>query len=246
MMHQAHEADERDEGELPQADVEPFLLDEDDLHGLEALEGVSPQSIAEEPHEALAILEEKMARITRELAEGRINRAQFQAIYTHYSEQSTVIRRLIERDPHSQAWRRVAVEGHTRFLRQQYAAVVEGILIYDQGSGQVMRTLGRFALPADLLIALLEDLRQGHSQEADETPHSTQIEGGRWLSFVSGAYTTTIVLFSAEPSGEQLRRQAALHREFERLNRRWLMGGQTAPERFPSLTYPQEALLGGE
>lgn len=243
---QAHEEgapDERDEDALPVGAVEPFLLDEDDLRGLEALGDAPLRHIAEDPQEALAILEQKMARITRELAEGRINRAQFEAIYTHYSEQSTVIRRLMERNPRSEAWRRVAVEGHTRFLRQQYAAVVEGLLIYDQRQGRTLRTLGRLALPPHLLTALLEGLAQGHSAEADAAPQCTQIEGGRWLSVVSGVYAATIALFSAEPSGEQLQQQAALHHAFERLNARALGMGSADPE---SLTYPQEVLLGGE
>ncbi len=238
--HPEGEPDEQAE-EAPADAVEPFLLDEDDLRGLEALGDIPLQRIAEDPQEALTILEEKMARVTQELAEGHINRAQFEAIYTHYSEQHTIIQRLIERNPRSEAWRRVAVEGHTRFLRQQYAAVVEGLLIYDHREGRGLRTLGRFVLSPHLLTALLEGLAQGHDTEAGTVPQCTQVEGGRWLSVVSGGYAATLALFSAEPSGAQLQQQVALHREFERLNAHALAMGKTPPE---SLIYPQEALLG--
>jgi hypothetical protein len=59
---------------------------------------------------------------------------------------------------------------------------------------------------------------------------------------VRGAFTTTAVLYSAEPSGAQLRSQAALHMDFERANRRRLEAGRADPA---YMTFPQVALLGG-
>jgi hypothetical protein len=46
----------------------------------------------------------------------------------------------------------------------------------------------------------------------------SEIEGGRWLCFVPGRYTTLIVLFSAEPATLQLQMIEDLHRDFELVN----------------------------
>lgn len=47
---------------------------------------------------------------------------------------------------------------------------------------------------------------------------STEIEGGRWLCFVTGLNTTLIVLFSVEPARLQLEMIEDLHRDFEIAN----------------------------
>ena len=64
----------------------------------------------------------KMERVANEFAEGKINRAQFNAIYGHHSEQRAIIERLLKRDPSNEAWRQVARPGHTSFLRTHFEA----------------------------------------------------------------------------------------------------------------------------
>ncbi len=42
-----------------------------------------------------------------------------------------------------------------------------------------------------------------------------ELEGGQWLCYVPGRYTTLIVVFSAEPAVTQLRTIEDSHRDFE-------------------------------
>jgi hypothetical protein len=70
---------------------------------------------------------------------------------------------------------------------------------------------------------------------------STAIEGGRWLCFVPGNYTTLLAVFSTEPAGKQLDVLEELHRLFERANRSQLTSSTTDPS---ALLFPHEYFLG--
>src|SRR3954463_16120705 len=59
------------------------------------------------PNAALNTLRRKMELVSDEFAQGKINRGQFNAVYKRYSEQRTIIERLIERNPNSDAWKQV-------------------------------------------------------------------------------------------------------------------------------------------
>jgi hypothetical protein len=194
---------------------------------------------AQRAEQAIEHLRRKMADITTEFNEGRINQAQFEAIYTRYGEQMAVIKAMLEQNPLSDAWQQVADEGSTGFLRRQHAARARGFVLCDNLSGEVMHRVGHFDLQSDLLVPILSDL--GSSAEAlGGGQRSTQIEGGRWLCIVPGERTTTIVLFSAEPSAEQLETAVKTHRDFERANRRALKSGRIDTRHF---VFPQRELF---
>src|SRR5690606_10806351 len=136
---------------------------------------------------------------------------------------------------------RAASEGYTGILRKRHAARLEGLAIYDNWTGGVMRVFGTVDVPERTIAPLLESLR---SQDADlpqqSRPLSTQIEGGRWLSYYRGAFVTVLGVYSAEPSTVQLNQQAALHERFEEMNHNLLeMGYADASD----LVYPQQALF---
>ena len=59
---------------------------------------------------------------------------------------------------------------------------------------------------------------------------STQIEGGRWVSYVPGEFTTLMALFSTEPASRQLNSMDELHRLFERANRNLLSQQPVDPD----------------
>ncbi len=216
----------------------PSTSDSVDTDELVLIEGATSQSLAERAEDALRIISRKMAQATQELAEGQINQAQFQAIYTHYSEQRAVIEQLVSRDPRSDSWQRVAVSGHTDVLREQYGAELEGLRLFDNWTGAPIWTLARWDVSDEALAALLNSLEQ-HTGESRE-PYCAQVEGGRWLCYVPGLHTTAMAVFSAEPSADQIRQQANLHRAFEQINRHRLETGHMDPRQ---LTYPQEVLL---
>lgn len=202
------------------------------------------ESIARDPESALQRIEAKMAHVTQELTEGRINQAQFQALYTHYAERKTLILRLLARDPRTDAWQRVASEGYTSILRRRHAARLEGLALLDNWSGQLLRALGEVDIPRNVIRPLLAAIRNPTSAPAEAgRPLSTQIEGGRWLSYYRGTFVTEIAVYSAEPSAVQLIEQAALHDAFEDENRHRLEAGYPDAD---ALSYPQAALFPGE
>lgn len=205
------------------------------------LDAAITESAAQDPESALRAIEEKMAEVTRELTEGRVNQAQFQSIYTHYAEQKTLILRLLSRDPETTAWQRAAKEGYTGILRRRHAARLEGLVLLDNWSGEALRVMGRVDVPREVVAPLLESLRKPDEDAPPlDRPLSTQIESGRWLSYYRGTFVTAIAVYSAEPSAVQLGQQAKSHAAFEAQNRELLEMGYADPE---TLSYPQQALF---
>ncbi len=189
-------------------------------------------------------LQHKMALVAAEFSEGLINHAQFEAIYTRYAEQRALIERIRSTDPRSTAWQvGMTASGDTGYLRQQYAAHIVGAVLVDNHRGSFIRQLGSFNLEQELLIPILRSLAQPRLRASELRERSTQIEGNRWLSIVPGDYTTTIALYTQEPSAAQRTLLADLHRDFERANHRVLKLGSYRPER---LVYPQRMLFENE
>jgi len=190
--------------------------------------------------EAIRHLQDKMTAISRELAEGKINQSQFQAIYTRYVEQRAIIERLLAADPRTDKWKSVAASGYSGFLRLQYEARVVGMLIIEMATARTLNTLGEFDLPRELLVPILTSLVSGRTPAFEAGTRSTLIEGGRWLSFVPGELSAAVVLFSQEPSPAQLKTITDLHRDFERINRALLTAGGSDASR---MAFPYVALF---
>jgi hypothetical protein len=70
---------------------------------------------------------------------------------------------------------------------------------------------------------------------------SSQIEGGKWLCFVPGKFTTLMALFSITPSARQMVTLEELHRLFERANRNLLDRTMIDPS---ELVFPHTYFLG--
>ena len=108
--------------------VSPFVSDPLELEDevAEAINQPLPSpSLSEKVRrveDAIRNLRVKMAAIAIELAEGRINQAQFEAIYNRFQEQRAITESLLARDPDSEAWQHVLSEGSTHFLRELYEA----------------------------------------------------------------------------------------------------------------------------
>jgi hypothetical protein len=224
----------------PREHVSPFIVDNVEDIDLSPFE-ITPLEMADNPTEALSRLEQKMQEVTRELAEGRINQAQFQAIFTHYTEKRAVILRLMERHAPEDAVQRAAAEGGTGFLRTQHSARIVGLALFDNWSRLPVHQLGSFDLPDELLSSLLDSLSKAPPLAgAQPEARATQIEGGRWMVFVRGTFVTTVAIYSAEPSRLQQAEQARLHQEFEQVNQQALEIGYLQPD---ALRFPQEALF---
>jgi hypothetical protein len=207
------------------------------------LAGVEERLQAEE---ALAQLRQKTAQIANEFAEGKVNRAQFTAMYAHFNERRVIIERLLARDPNSQAWQQVARPGHTVFLRQHFEARPLSYAIFDHMNGENEEPLtsqGNVSLPPAIvkqIMTAIQVLRRNHDNSKPLGALRKPIDNGRWITVVPGKYTTSITLFSLEPSAQQFTLVQDLHRDFERANRVTLERGIRVPEQ---LVFPHRALF---
>jgi hypothetical protein len=157
----------------------------------------------------------KMAQVAEEFAQGKLNRAQFQEIYTHYQQQRAEVERAMYSLPGSDAWRGVVSAGLTSMLRQRNAAQILSYAIYDNLSSLPLASVGKFKVDTGLLVPMLSSFRSATQEIFGAGLRSTEIEGGRWLCFVPGRITTLLVVFSVEPARIQLNLIEDLHRDFE-------------------------------
>lgn len=190
--------------------------------------------------EAMERLREKMAKVAMEFAEGKINQAQFQAIYNRYQERRIITEQLLARDPTTDAWQQVLTEGHTMFLRSQFEARVMGYTLHDKRTGKIIVAHGDFGLSAEQLAHLIRSFYSATTEVFGGGMRSTVVEDGRWVVFVPGDYTTGIMVFSLQPSEGQLRLVKDLHQDFEHANEPTLASGNIDPD---ALVYPQRFLL---
>ena len=224
------------EPEPPQ--VDPFTVDDLDEVPPETLPVVDIASnlqVERDPKDAketLEFLDRKIQEVTTEFTKGNINQAQYEVVFTHYHEQRALVERILSRNPVSDSWQQAAAGGFTDYLRQQHAAEVMGYALCDNRSGKIIQTIGKLDLQAELLAPMLASLSEA---DVAQGAKCTQIEGGRWLVLVPGQYTAAVMLFSNEPTGEQLKTITTLHREFEKENLAVLERGEIDPEQ---LTYP--------
>jgi hypothetical protein len=206
---------------------------------------VPPGGVEErlQAEEALEKLRQKTALVATEFAEGKLNRAQFMAMYAHYNERRIIIEMLLARDPDTHAWQPVAQPGHTGFLREHYEARVLSYAIYDQRPqhiGNLISSQGAPLLDPELAKKILTAIGIVMRNHRNLTAQRKQFGDGQWAVFIPGQYTTSIVLFSLEPSTRQVTLVHDLHQDFERANRVTLERGIRHPDH---LVFPHRALF---
>ncbi len=213
------------------------------LPGSIPLPGTSEEPILaplpQNPSEALEALRQKMETVASDFSQGKINRAQFNAVYGRYSEQRNIIEKLMQRDPDNQAWKAVAAPGHTRFLIDHFEAHALYYLVFLHNRPKPLIWGGKQPPDGPTVISILKTL-WGMSNRPKAGAARKEVSGGRWLLIVVGESALTIVLFSLEPASLQISRVRDMHSDFERANRLLLERGMTSPER---LVFPQRALV---
>jgi len=171
-----------------------------------------------------AELQRKMTALAEDFSLGKINRRQFEAVYTHYREQRQLIDALIY-SMSSDTWRKAVAEGLTGPLLQRNAAQVVAYALYDNTTNLPLAMSSQFKLDAALIAPMLAAYRAA-ATDLGAKINSSEIEGGRWLCFVPGHYTTFVVLFSVEPARAQLTFLEDLHHDFELANAKRLSQGK--------------------
>jgi hypothetical protein len=196
---------------------------------------------ADQARQYLDRIQAKVNRLAEEFASGQINRAQFQELFDHYQRERRTVATWLMNSPNSDAWRQAAKEGQSVMIRTAHMARVLGYSIYENESGIPVNTIGQFDLDPALAVPMLSSYRAAAKEIFGAEVRSTQIEGGRWLVFVAGEFTTLMAVFSNEPAANQLSSLEDLHRLFEKANRHLLT---TAPLNPDTLVFPHVAFLG--
>jgi hypothetical protein len=195
--------------------------------------------LPDNPHETLEHIREKMQRVAADYAEGRLNRAQFNAIYGHYSEQQTIIARIIERDPGNPAWRQVAAPGHTSFLRRYFESQVMFYVVFLHHNPRPIAAGG--VEPEDARDRVVRQLRM--LWDMPEIPVDglarKMLDDGRCIVLAPGRHAVTVAIFSIAPSAHQFNLIRDTHSDFERANQIALERGY-APDK---MVFPQRALI---
>jgi len=201
---------------------------------------LTPREQMQRAEEALIQLREKMAQIAAEFAQGKLNRAQFDAIYARYSEQRLITERLLARNPDSQAWQSVIRPGHTNFLKLHYESRVVSYTIYDQDSFALIHHTGEIQLEHTQLLAVLQRLKSIMRERGNPGPATKNLSDSRCVLFMPGKISVAVVIFSVEPSAAQIVRVQDIHRDFERANQHALSLHDYTAER---LVFPHRALF---
>jgi len=199
--------------------------------------------------DALEKLRQKTASIAKEYAEGKLNQAQFAAMYSHINEKRVIIEQLLAKDPNTHAWQSVAAAGHTTFLRNHFEARVMAYMLYNNGTVDpdayiIMQAADPSTPPSTAIVkpilTALSVLLKTRTTDKPLRALVKPLEGGQWIGIIPGVYTSAIVLFSLEPSTKQFQRVVDLQRDFETANRASLERGVRAPEQF---VFPHRALF---
>jgi hypothetical protein len=189
---------------------------------------------------ALERLRQKMAAIADEFAQGKLNRAQFHAIYQRYQEQRDITERLLQRDPKTGAWQTVVQPGHTGFLREHFEARVESYSIFHIHQQRLVARNGSLHLPFKQITPILAKLKTIIEKKGVPGLARRRLSADRYVVFVPGSQTVSIVVFSLEPAAAQVEMVQDMHHDFERANYQVLQGEAWNPR---EMVFPHRALF---
>jgi len=161
-------------------------------------------------------IEKKLDRTVQDLADGLINRAQFENLYRHYQNQRRMVRGLL-----SEGGREVPASltsGESMVIRQKYAAKVLAYAVYDNESSVPLTTRGDFPVESDLVVGFLSGFRSAAAEILGAGAAKAEAEDGKVLCYVPGEYCTLIVLYSSDPAEVDMRGLHQIHLHFETLN----------------------------
>jgi hypothetical protein len=167
-------------------------------------------------NQRLQEIDGKLDRTVQDLADGLVNRAQFENLYRHYQNQRRVLHGLLDEGggqiPAS------VLAGESMVIRQKFAAKVLAYAVYDNESGVPLETVGNFPVDSDLVVGFLSGFRSATAEILGAGVSRAEAEDGKVLCYVPGRYSTLIVLYSSDPAGVNMRTLRQTHAHFETLN----------------------------
>ncbi|MGA9533179.1 MAG: hypothetical protein WBR18_10730 [Anaerolineales bacterium] len=193
------------------------------------------EPIDEELRSMLGRLSEKNSQLELDFQQGRINASQYRAIRRHYLEQHEVALRLHQANPSSDRWRVVLEEGKTTFLMQLNEAECRCIAFYDVHSRECVFVQGTLPDEAQDAMRFLSTFGKSGGDQPSGRMFATQTDDGLSLLLIPGRYTASLVAFSEEPPGWQVRALREVLRNFEAANNAPLSRGELESLVFPNL-----------
>ena len=176
----------------------------------------SATTLNPETERYLKELEARLDRTVQDLADGLINRAQFENLYRHYQNQRRAFEGLLAEG--GEAVPASLMPGASMVIRQRYAAKVLAYAVYDNESSVPLRTVGDFPVDSDLVVGFLSGFRSAAAEILGTGAAKAEAEDGKVLCYVPGQYCTLIVLYSSEPAEIDIRSLRQTHFHFEKLN----------------------------
>jgi hypothetical protein len=173
-------------------------------------------TLSPEVSRSLDEVEAKLDRTVQDLADGLINRAQFEHLYRHYQNQRRMLQGLLaEGSPQVPA---SLTAGESMVIRQTYAAKVLAYAVYDNESSVPLYTVGNFPVDNDLVVGFLSGFRSASKEIMGTGAAKAESEDGKVLCYVPGKYCTLIVLYSSDPAEVYVQGLHTIHSHFETIN----------------------------
>lgn len=193
-----------------------------------------------EAFQYLSRLNQKTDLLAERFAKGKVNQSQFIALYGFYQSEIQQLELFLKNTKNGNGWQDVVNEGKSIIIRKRYAARLIGFSIYSNTSGQPLRTLGQFAVDPILFIPILHAYQNAAKEIFGEGMRSIVIKDGHVLIFMPGYFSTTLALYTAEPSAEKIKQLEKIHKTFELANERELVKRKIEPDK---LVLPHQCFL---
>jgi len=177
----------------------------------------SSSALHEDATAQMKILEDKLDQTVQDLADGLINRAQFENLYRHYQNQRRVVRGFIQQAGDAAMLTKVGV-GESMVIRERYAAKVLAYAVYDNLTSLPLHTVGQFPLESELVVGFFSGFRSAIAEIMGTGARKAVTDDGKVLIYVPGQKTTLIVLYSSEPADIESLSLRQAHEHFEKIN----------------------------
>jgi hypothetical protein len=162
-------------------------------------------------------VESKIRKLLKEFSEGKLNSEQFHIVYERYSAQRLIAQQAMLTGD-ANVLRGAQDDQSTIAIKEQHMGKALGLVIYHNGTGAKIETLGNFDVSAFTVSPVLAEMRQMFLDDKTIRPRAEKLSDNRWLLFAAEPYTTVATLFRNEPSPMQIREIQRLHHDFELAN----------------------------
>lgn len=195
-----------------------WLTDADPKAGAEInTQNISSSNPHQDAEAHMKLLEDKLDQTVQDLADGLINRAQFENLYRHYQNQRRVVRGFMQQAGEASPLSGVGV-GESMVIRQRYAAKVLAYAIYDNLTSLPLHTVGQFPLESELVVGFFSGFRSAIAEIMGTGARKAVTDDDKVLIYVPGQKTTLIVLYSSEPADIESISLRQAHQHFEKIN----------------------------